>query len=186
MILKIITSTTRPGNKGIAIANWMTELAKKNGSFEVELLELAKINLPLMDEPEHPRLQKYQHTHTRSWSEKINEADAFVIILGEYNYGIPAPIKNAIDYLFLEWKYKPLGLVSYGGISGGLRSAQMLKQVVTTVGMMPIPEQVNLPFFSKMINEQGAFEPDESAERSAANMLSQLHKWAGALKTLRA
>lgn len=120
--LKIITSTTRPGRKGVVVANWIKDFAITGGKYNVELLDLAEINLPFMDEPNHPRLQQYQHEHTKKWSAAIDAADAFIIVLGEYNFSFPAPIKNAIDYLLNEWKYKPVGFVSYGGISAGLRS----------------------------------------------------------------
>ena len=183
--VKIITSTTREGRKGIAVANWITELAKENNKYDVELLDLAEINLPFMDEPNHPRLQQYQHEHTKKWSETINAADAYIIVLGEYNFGFPAPIKNAIDYLFNEWKYKPVAFVSYGGVSGGLRSTQMLKQVVTAVYMMPIVDAVNIPFFSKLIDEKGTFKADEVITKSAEVMLRELERWSEALKTLR-
>ena len=149
--IKILSSTTREGRKGIAVANWITELGKRNDNYNIELLDLAEINLPFMDEPNHPRLQKYQHAHTKRWSETITAADAFIIVLGEYNFGFPAPIKNAIDYLFNEWRYKPVAFVSHGGVSGGLRSTQMLKQVVTALNMMPIVDQVNIPFFANLL-----------------------------------
>lgn len=183
--IKVITSTTREGRTGVYIANWITSVLEDRPEWNVELLDLATINLPLMDEPNHPRLQQYTHEHTKHWSQKIQDGDAYIIVLGEYNYGFPAPIKNALDYLFLEWKYKPVGFVSYGGISAGLRSTQMLKQVVTTLGMMPIPEQVNIPFHANFIDENKVFNPDESIIRSANTMLEQLHKWAIALNTLR-
>lgn len=183
--LKIITSTTRPGHKGILVANWITEIAKKDARFNTELLDLTKINLPLMDEPHHPRLQQYTQEHTKAWSKTIDSADCFIIVLGEYNYSMPAPIKNALDYLLHEWKFKPVGIVSYGGISGGLRAAQMLKQVVTTLSMMPVTEAVTLPFFSKYINDEGLFEPEELAEKSATAMLDALAKWSEALKGMR-
>lgn len=185
MRLKIITSTTRPGHKGIAVANWITEIAKQDERFETELLDLAKINLPLMDEPNHPRLQQYTQEHTKAWSKTIDSADCFIIVLGEYNYGFPAPIKNALDFLFNEWKYKPVGLVSYGGVSGGLRAAQMLKQVVTTLSMMPLTEAVNIPFFAKYINDEEKFVPEELAVKSAHAMLNALHKWSEAMAGMR-
>ncbi len=159
--IKIITSTTREGRKGIAVANWITELAKQANRYNVELLDLAEINLPFMNEPNHPRLQQYQHEHTKKWSEIIIAADAFIIVLAEYNFGFPATIKNAINYLFNEWKYKPVAFVSYGGVSGGLRSTQMLKQVVTALNMMPIVDQVNIPFFAKLIDDKGTFVPKQ-------------------------
>jgi len=151
----------------------------------VELLDLAEINLPLMDEPNHPRLRQYQHEHTKKWSVKIDEADAFIIVLAEYNFGFPAPIKNAIDYLFNEWMYKPVAFVSYGGVSGGLRSTQMLKQVVTAVHMMPIVDSVNIPFFAKLIDENGVFKATEVIIKSAELMLRELERWSEALKTMR-
>jgi NAD(P)H-dependent FMN reductase len=185
MNLKIITSTTRPERKGIAIAEWITALASAYEDTNVELLDLAKINLPLMDEVNHPRLGKYAHQHTKDWSAKINEADAFIIVLAEYNYAFPAPIKNAIDYLFNEWAYKPVGIVSYGGVSGGLRSAQMLKQVLTTLQMIPLSNGVTIPFFPKFFNPDGSFTGDEAHVKAAELMFAELGKWAGALKTLR-
>ena len=183
--LKIITSTTRPTRKGPSVASWITEAAEKKGAFNVELLDLAVINLPLLDEPHHPRLQKYEHEHTKAWSSKIAPADAFIIVTAEYNYGYPAPLKNALDYLFIEWNYKPVAFVSYGGIAGGIRAVQQLKQVVTAQKMMPITESVNIPFFIKYINDLDKFTPDEILQQSAAAMFSELIKWAEALKPMR-
>lgn len=183
--LKIITSTTRTGRAGVAIEQWITDFAASKAGFNVELLDLSAINLPFLDEPNHPRMQQYQHEHTKKWSAKIEEADAFIIVLAEYNFGFPAPIKNALDYLFNEWMYKPVAFVSYGGVSGGLRSTQMLKQVVTTLSMMPIAAQVNIPFFRNFIDENGAFQANEIILKSAEHTLTELEKWSIALKTMR-
>jgi len=183
--VKIITSTTRPGRKGIAVANWLNTLVQQTGKFDVELLDLAVINLPFLDEPAHPRLQQYQHEHTKKWSATINAADAFIIVLSEYNFGIPAPIKNAMDFLYKEWMYKPIAFASYGGISGGLRSTQMLKQVATALHMLPLTEAVSVPFFSKYINEKGEFVPEEVVTRSAQAMLNDLERYCQASKVLR-
>ncbi len=138
-----------------------------------------------MDEPHHPRLQKYQHEHTKNWSKTITAGDAFIFVTPEYNYGYPASLKNALDFLFVEWNYKPVAFVSYGGISGGTRSVQMLKQVVTAMKMMPMVEAVNLPFFTKYIDDQGKFVADEVINKSAADMLNELKKWTESLSELR-
>jgi NAD(P)H-dependent FMN reductase len=183
--LKIITSTTREGRKGILVANWITELAKANGKFEVELLDLAEINLPLMNEPNHPRLKQYQHEHTKRWSATIESADAYIIVLAEYNFGFPAPIKNALDYLLHEWKHKPVAFVSYGGVSGGLRSTQMLKQVISALNMMALFESVSIPFFAKSITDENVFKPDEIVLKSAHVMLAELDRWSNTLKLIR-
>jgi NAD(P)H-dependent FMN reductase len=183
--VKIITSTTRQGRKGITVANWITALAKEDNRFNTELLDLATINLPLMDEPNHPRLQQYQHEHTRLWSTAIAGADAFIIVLSEYNFGFPAPIKNALDYLYNEWRHKPAAIVSYGGVSGGLRSTQMLKQVLTALNMMPLTESIAIPFFGKYIGDEEEFTPEENTVKSARTMLTELHRWSETLKRMR-
>jgi len=184
--LKILTSTNRPDAKGIKIAQWIATLAAEENTFSIELLDLAEINLPFMDEPEHPRLQQYVHGHTKWWSEKINEADAFVIALAEYNHGFPAPIKNAIDYLVREWAYKPVGLISYGGVSGGLRAMASLKPILVALNMMPLSESVSIPSFNKFLNADGQFLPDEQAIKSVKAMFKELYRWNLTLKELRA
>src|SRR5690606_28647055 len=158
--IKIITSTTRPGRKGIAVARWIEAMAALEEEFEVELLDLAEIGLPFLDEPNHPRLQKYEHEHTKQWSAKIDPADAFIFVLAEYNFGLPAPVKNAIDFLYKEWIYKPVGIVSYGGLSGGMRSMQMFRQVLSALYSLPLSASVSIPFFAKFMDE-GEFIPEE-------------------------
>src|SRR5690348_8280639 len=162
--LKVILATTREGRKGPSVADWFMELVKKEQDFEAELLDLKAIGLPFMDEPEHPRFRRYHHEHTKRWSGIIDSADAFVFVTCEYNYGMPAPLKNALDFLYQEWNYKPVGFVSYGGISGGIRAVQMLKLVVTAQKMMPLAEGVHIPFFAKRIDEAGQFHGDEGLD----------------------
>src|SRR5437588_35263 len=180
--LKIISASTRPGRKGPVLATWIMEESKKHHEFEPELLDLANINLPFLDEPEHPRFQKYQHEHTWNWSRVIDSADAFIFVMPEYNFGYPATIKNALDYLFKEWTYKPVGFVTYGGNAGDTKSQQMLKQVVTAMKMVPLFEAVNVPFFTKYINNQGVFTPDENVQKAADAMFAELLKWTGPLQ----
>jgi NAD(P)H-dependent FMN reductase len=182
--LKIIIASTRPGRRGIIVANWFIEEIKKYTAFQTDVLDLEKINLPFIDEPKHPRLQQYTQEHTKRWSEKINAADAFVVIIPEYNYSMPPTLLNAIDFVYKEWNYKPVGIVSYGGISGGLRSAQMCKDVMTTVKMVPLMEGVSLPFFEKKI-ENDIFKSDEMVDKSVNTMMTELEKWTKALKPMR-
>jgi NAD(P)H-dependent FMN reductase len=183
--LKVILATTRSGRQGPAVADWFMNLLKEQHDFEAELLDLKKINLPFLDEPEHPRLRHYHHEHTKNWSRIIDAADAFVLVTCEYNYGYPAPLKNALDFLYHEWAYKPVAFVSYGGIAGGTRAVQMLKQVVTAQKMMPLPEAVHIPFFAKRIDNTGKFISDESLDASARAMMEELLRWTKALKPMR-
>ncbi|SCL51663.1 NADPH-dependent FMN reductase [Micromonospora chersina] len=185
--LQIIIASTRPGRLGLPVAEWIHAAAVKHGGFDqVELVDLAEWNLPFMDEPHHPRLRRYEHQHTRDWSATIDRADAFLIVMPEYNYGYTAPLKNAIDYLAHEWAYKPVGLVSYGGVSAGTRAAQMIKQVLTTLKMTPIPEAVHIPFVAQFVDEDGALRPNETMDASAEAMLDELVHWTAALAPLRA
>lgn len=183
--LKIIIASTRPERKGHLVAEWFTTIAKEYSNFQIEILDLKAINLPLMDEPNHPRMKKYVNDHTFQWSEKIHEADAYVVVTPEYNYGYPATLKNAFDFLSVEWEEKPVAFVSYGGVSAGTRAVQDLKPLVTTFAMMPIPQAVNIPFFSQLINEEGKFEGNELLVKSAHVMMQKLQKWTKALKKMR-
>ena len=184
--LQIIIASTRPGRVGLPVAEWIRDAAVKHGGFDdVELIDLAERNLPFMDEPNHPRLRRYEHAHTREWSATIDRADAVVIVTPEYNHGFPAPLKNALDYLHQEWAYKPAGLVSYGGIAAGARAAQMLKPVLTALKMTPLNEAVQLPFVTQFIDDEGALRPGEATEVAATAMFDELLRWADALAPLR-
>jgi NAD(P)H-dependent FMN reductase len=172
--LHVILASTRPGRAGEPIADWFVERAVAHGAFDVELVDLAEVALPFMDEPNHPRLRRYTHEHTKAWSARVDSADAFVFVTPEYNYGLTAPLKNAIDYLHFEWQHKPVGFVSYGGVAAGTRAVQMLKQVVTTLKMLPLFEAVNIPFHTQLIDEEGALEANEVMVKAAAAMLDEL------------
>jgi NAD(P)H-dependent FMN reductase len=119
-------------------------------------------------------MQQYTHQHTREWSAKIEACDAFVFVMPEYNYAFNAPLKNAIDYLYYEWQHKPVGLVSYGGVSAGTRAAQMIKQVVTTLKMLPVFEAVSIPFFPQYFVEDREFRPNDLLIDAALEMLREL------------
>lgn len=183
--LMIVIASTRPGRVGLPIGQWFRERAEAHGAFEVTVADLAEINLPFLDEPKHPRLGQYMHAHTKAWSAQVAAADAFVFVTPEYNYSMTAPLKNAIDYLFNEWQYKPVGFVSYGGASGGVRAVQMIKQVVSVLKMVPVVETVALPFVAKLINAEGKVEANEAMETSATTMLNELHRMATVLEPLR-
>ena len=185
-LLQIFIVSTRQGRKGEAVARWFEARARGHAKFEVEVVDLKEVNLPLMDEPEHPRFRRYQYDHTKAWSARVSRADAFVFVTPEYNYCSPPSLVNAIDYLVHEWAYKPVGFVSYGGVSGGTRSVQMTKLLVTGLKMMPMTEAVHLPFFMKSFAPDGTFAPDETQATAATTMLDELLRWTNAMAALRA
>jgi NAD(P)H-dependent FMN reductase len=172
--LHVILASTRPGRAGEPIADWFVERANEHGAFEVELVDLAEVALPFLDEPNHPRLRRYEHDHTKAWSARIDAADAFAFVTPEYNYGYPATLKNAIDFLHFEWQHKPVGFVSYGGIAAGTRAVQQLKQVVTTLKMLPLFEAVSIPFHARFIDEEGRVQANDVMTGAAAAMLDEL------------
>ena len=143
--------------------------------------------MPVLDEPDHPAKRAYTKDHTKAWSANIDQADAYVFITPEYNYFTSPALANAIDFLVHEWKYKPVGIVSYGGVSGGLRAAQSLKGLVTSLRMMPIPEGVAIPnFFENIDKASGTFKSNALMDASVKTMLDELAKWSSALKPMRA
>jgi NAD(P)H-dependent FMN reductase len=184
--LDILIASTRPGRVGLPVAEWFYDRAVDHGNFDVELIDLAEVNLPFMDEPNHPRLRQYVHDHTKAWSARVDAADAFVFVTPEYNHGITAPLKNALDFLHHEWEYKPVGIVSYGGVSAGTRGAEMIRQIASTMKMVQLFETVSIPFIAQLLDENKQLRANEVMEQATKVMLNELHRWAMALKPMRA
>jgi NAD(P)H-dependent FMN reductase len=183
--LQIIIASTRPGRVGPSVAAWIYERAVAHGGFDVELVDLAEVNLPMFDEPKHPRFGEYVHQHTKDWSAIVSRADAFIFVMPEYNYGFNAAIKNALDYLNREWRGKAVGFVSYGGVAAGTRAVQMLKQVVTTLKMVPIFDSVSIPFVQQFLDDDRKLQPNAIMESAATAMLDELVTWSAALHPIR-
>jgi NAD(P)H-dependent FMN reductase len=183
--LLVIIGSTRPGRVGSAVADWIIDRAQARGDFDVRVADLAEQNLPIFDEPHHPRLGNYVHQHTKDWSAVVAPADAYVFVIPEYNHGFNAATKNALDYLNKEWRDKPAGIVSYGGVAAGTRATQMLKQVLTALRITPMMDAVNIPFVQQRLDENGRLKPNEEMEAGATAMLDELARWAQALRVLR-
>lgn len=183
--LHILICSTRPTRVGPSVARWFGSYAKADGAFETVLVDLKDFDLPVYDEPKHPRMQQYEHEHTRRWSKSVDAADAFVFVSPEYNYGPTPALLNALTYLVREWAYKPVGFVSYGGVSGGIRGVQAIKTIMTTLKLFPLTEGVMVPLVQTMISEDGTFRPTPIMEEGAGIMLKELHRVAAAMKPLR-
>lgn len=183
--LHVIICSTRPGRVGPSVGRWFYDYAVAYQKFDVHLVDLLEVGLPMYDEPQHPRLQKYQHEHTKRWAAIVAAADAYVFVTPEYNYGPPPSFVNALNYVYLEWNYKPCGFVSYGGISGGMRAVQAEKLLVTTLKMMPMVDGVVLPMVHQLLDENNVLRSNNLIEASAKTMLDDLHTWATALKPIR-
>ena len=184
--LGIVIASVREGRVGLPVAQWFIERARQHGRFDVDVVDLKAIDLPIFAERNHPRLQKYESDKQVAWSARVAALDAFVFVTPEYNYGPSPALLNALDYLFVEWHYKPAAFVSYGGISGGLRAVQLTKQTLSTLKMVPIVEAVAIPFVAQAVDwEAGVFKANEQHEKSATAMLDELLRWTDALAALR-
>ena len=184
--LNVITVSTRPSRVGPAISKWFIDIASEEfgNTFDVVDVDLADFNLPVFNEPKHPRFKDYENEVTKIWSASFEAADAYVFVTPEYNYGPPPSFVNALSYLAGEWHYKPAAFVSYGGVSGGLRGVQMEKLLLTTFRVVPIFEAVPIPMFAEHI-EDGVFKAKEIHVDSARMMIPELARWANALKVMR-
>lgn len=183
--LNIVVGSTRPGRVGPVVAQWLDEFAREHGKFEVELVDLADFDLPLLNEPAHPRTQQYTQDATKRWSQSVASADAFVFLTPEYNYFPPAALVNAVQVVAKEWHYKPAAVVSYGGISGGLRAAQVLRQLLANVNVYPLTQPVPVPMFTEFIGEDGEFRPNEIIATGVRQMLDEIYAVAGSMTALR-
>lgn len=139
---------------------------------ELQHVALRDLDLPFFDEEEHPALGAYRNPHTKAWSKIVDEADGFIAVTPEYNYGMPATLKNALDYLSREWAWKPMGFVSYGNTSAGTRSVQHAKQVITTLRLVPLGSTVALRL-KDTIDSTGV-RPSAQLTASANGLLEEL------------
>ncbi|MGC4820866.1 GNAT family N-acetyltransferase [Micromonospora sp. DT63] len=182
----VLICSTRPGALGPLVAQWLIEAATpRAAALGVELVPVAlgELNLPFLDEEEHPSSGVYQHEHTRRWSAIVDAADGFIAVTPEYNYGMPATLKNALDYLGREWAWKPIGFVSYGNTSAGTRSVQHAKQVVTTLRLVPLGATVAIRIGDAV--ESGRLLPDPVRDTAGVGLVDELVRVAHALRPLR-
>lgn len=170
--LGVIVGSTRPGRIGAQVARWVQDRAEARSGLQVELLDLAKIALPFLDEEQHPSSRAYQHQHTREWSRRVEALDAVVLVTPEYNSSFPAPLKNALDFLSQEWRRKPVGLVGYGMTSAGTRAVAALMPVVTTLAMIPAGA-VQLPLRQR-VDPAGALRPVAADDAALDGLLGDL------------
>ena len=181
--LQVILGSTRPVRAGEPIARWVVDIASERPDFEVELIDLAVINLPMLDEPHQPSHGNYQNDHTRRWSATIGRGDAVVFVLPEYNHSYNAATKNALDYLYEEWRYKAAGIVCYGGGARGTRAAQHLKTVLSSLRMVHVGDvAVGL---SETPVVDGTLAATPQMTRALGNLLDEVLRQSPRLRALR-
>lgn len=176
----IIIGSTRPHKIGGDVAKWLLSQVQDTPNFDFKVIDLETWNLPLFNEPGMPLKgpQTYTHTHTKKWGQEIASYDGYIFVTPQYNCGYPASLKNAIDYLYVEWKEKPAIIVSYGYQEGGSKAATQLKQVLDCFSMkiaatMPaiglVPTMMNEA--KKLKNTQEDFKPHRETILKAVHEL---------------
>jgi len=161
----VIAASVRPRRIAHQIAAWVAEVGHAATGAAFEVVDLKDWPLPMDDEPGIPAAGGYEFEHTRAWSRKIAGAGAVIFVTPQYNWGYPAPLKNALDHLYSEWAAKPAMIVSYGGHGGG-RCAEQLQQVCEGLHMALIPTKVGLVLARERI-EANAGEVDPAREFAA-------------------
>ena len=183
--LLIVLASTRPGRVGLPVATWFTEhlrspMVASRWSSSISPSSPCRCSTS----PPTRVLREYTHDHTLAWSAIVDAADAVVLVTAEYNYGYPAALKNALDYLHHEWRYKPVGFVSYGGVAAGTRAVQQLKQVTGALQLFSTQTAVNIPFVFAMI-EDAVMHANDVMVQAGSAMLGELETLNGALAPLR-
>jgi NAD(P)H-dependent FMN reductase len=181
--IAIVMGSTHTGRLNDAVARWVYDVARTRNDADFELVDIAEYHLPLLDEAIPPTFGQYGHEHKRKWAQKIASFDAYVFVTPEYNHGVSAALKNAIDYLFREWNNKAAGLVSYGSV-GGARAAEQLRLVLADVMVAAVRAQVTLSLFTDF-EKFTRLKPDSSRTHELHAMLDQLVAWSKALKSVR-
>lgn len=177
----IIVGSNRPTRICRQIAEWVMRQMQREG-LNLSLIDLAEINLPFLDEPDIPACGHYVHAHTQAWSELVKRYDGFVLVFPQYNWGYPAVLKNALDFLYDEWAGKPVSIVCYGG-RGGFQAALAMKLVTQGLDMVNLASNPPLTIDKTMFDEQGQFKDiDNALARSKVpvrTVATELVDWLG-------
>lgn len=182
----VVIGSTREGRFGDKPAQWIFDLARARGDFEVELIDLRDFPLPLFDEPVSPAWAPSRNEIARAWQAKVASLDGVVFTAAEYNRGPAAVLKNALDWAYGEWNNKPAAFVGYGGV-GGARAVEQLRLNAVELQMAPIRAGVHIVWADYMPLAKGEkkFSELPHLEDAARGMLDQLAWWTRALKTAR-
>lgn len=184
MRIAIVVGSTRPGRKGSAVAHWVHERASRRDGAEFEVVELADFDLPLLAEAVVPSQAKrqYQTPQTRAWSERMDAFDGYLWVTPEYNHGVPAAMKNALDVLYPEWNHKAVAFVSYG-VNEGIRAVEHWRTITANVLMADVRAQLSFSTFVEW--PDGVFTPAERRAAELETVLDQLVALTGAVGSLR-
>jgi NAD(P)H-dependent FMN reductase len=184
--LLVINSSTREGRFSDHISAWVVDGVRRRSGAEVELLDLRDHPLPFFDGPAPAKaIREYADDAVRSFAERIDAADGFVVLTAEYNHGYTGVLKNALDWTFAEWNRKPLTFVGWGNV-GGARAIEQLRAVSIELEMAPLRHAVHiLPAQLVQVRETGSPDALETLEPRLDLLVADLVWWAEALRSAR-
>lgn len=180
--LTVVVGSTRQGRFGPTVAKWFVEQVEQRDDMTVEVIDLAETRLPvhLSNEPEPEAAQALAAVTPR-----LAAADAFVVVTPEYNHSFPACLKNAIDWHFTQWRAKPVGFVSYGGMSGGLRAVEHLRQVFAELHAVTVRDTVSFHGVWEQFDSEGRLKDPSACNAAVKTLLDRLLWWGNALRSAR-
>jgi NAD(P)H-dependent FMN reductase len=174
----VIIGSNREGRFGGVVAGWFVAQARQRDDMELDVIDLAEVDLPAAYPARH-------NPSVSAYLERLGRADAFVIVTPEYNHGYPAALKQAIDLAYDEWRAKPVGFVSYGGISGGLRAVEQLRQVFPELHATTVRDTVSFAMAGGAFDESGEPVDADGCNAAATTLLNELRWWGNALRAAR-
>lgn len=180
----VVLVSIREGRRGEAFATWIHGLLAERPGISASIVDLKDWLLPPYAESEHPTISEKKlgdDTLAGRWAALVRSFDAFVFVTPEYNMGYPGHLKNALDRVNAPWNYKPLGFVSYGGVSAGTRVVQQLRQVSVELRMVPIRDEVPITLIGLQTDERG-FPTAELYRKRAAALIDELVWWTRLVK----
>ena len=184
--IAIIISTTRAARFGHKAGQWIRDVAKRRGDIEVELIDLRDHPLPFFDEIAANAWAPTQNPEGVRWQKKVAQYDGYIFVTAEYNHGVPAVLKNALDYADPEWNRKPAACFCYGGV-GAARAVEQLRLICVELQMAPTRTGVHLAGgdFMAAFREGKPISEFAYLKPTADAMLDELVWWTNALKTAR-
>ncbi|MFE3498754.1 NADPH-dependent FMN reductase [Kitasatospora sp. NPDC059160] len=180
----VVLGSTRDGRFGPVVADWLLGHLDARGGMTADLIDLAATPLPTVMPSWGAELPERERELLAAVSPRLAAADAFVFVTPEYNHSFPAPLKNAIDWHNQQWHGKPIGFVSYGGLSGGLRAVEQLRVVMAELNSVTIRNTVSFHGAAQAFDADGK-PKDPAADAAAKTLLDQLDWWAQALRDAR-
>lgn len=175
MKLMLVVGSVRNNRRADLVKNWAVPILQADSEIQLDIADLREVDLPFFDEPVSPDANNgnYENPKGAEWAKRVAGADGFVFLVAEYNHGPTAVLKNAIDWVYQGWVDKPVGFISYGGLVGGARAVEQLKQIVLHVKLKPVSAGVLIPGISGAFDENGKPKHD-SLDASLKKLVAEL------------